>query len=167
MRENEDLQIRRLSPDDWADFRHIRLTALQTDPRVFSSTYAAAAARSEEEWRDYLAKEGIVVFGLYAADEMIGMTGVTVSAEDPAQGSLWGSFLRPAWRGRGLSGLFYKARIGWAREAGLSRLVVSHRAGNEASRRANRRHGFVHTHDTLRQWHDGAEEAESFYRLDL
>jgi RimJ/RimL family protein N-acetyltransferase len=159
-------QVRAFGPDEWARLREIRLRALAADPGVFSSTYERESAYGEEIWRERLAGGG--VFAVVDGAEVVGMTGIYVTREDPAAAGLWGSWLDPRWRGRGLSAAMYEARLAWARaRPELERVLVSHRASNEASARANRRHGFVFTHRAPRSWPDGAEEDEVCYELRL
>jgi RimJ/RimL family protein N-acetyltransferase len=154
-------------PDEWREYRAIRLEALLADPAVFSSSHAVEAPRPDEAWRQRLVDADGGVFAVRVDREVVGMTGIGRERADPEVGFLWGSWLRPAARGRGLSAAMYEARLRWARERGLRRVVVSHRAGNEASRRANQRHGFVLTHAADREWHDGVVEPELCYALDL
>jgi RimJ/RimL family protein N-acetyltransferase len=64
--------------------------------------------------------------------------------------------------------MFYDARLAWLRQhPRFTRVVVSHRRSNEASRRANQRHGFTFTHTEGRTWPDGAKEDELYYELHL
>jgi len=58
------------------------------------------------------------------------------------------------------------ARLAWIRSQGvLRRIIVSHRASNEVSRRAIERHGFLPTRSAPRTWPDGTVEDELFYEL--
>ena len=53
------------------------------------------------------------------------------------------SYIDSEYRGKGLSALLYQARINWARTLGFERITVGHREGNEASKAANQKFGFV------------------------
>jgi GNAT superfamily N-acetyltransferase len=115
-----------------------------------------------------LADPADLVFGLFDAGHLIGITAVFRSREDPSgETALLGmSFIAPEYRGRGLSRLLYKARLEWIRTKGLfKRVVVSHRASNGASRRAIERHGFLPTRCAARIWPDGITEDEIFYEM--
>lgn len=159
--------IRRLGVADLQDFKHIRLEALQQEPAVFSSNYAREAAFPDNTWEQRLLNPGAAFFGLYDGPELIGITGIIANDETGTEAVLIASYIRPGRRGHGLSGLLYQARIDWAKEQGFRRIVVSHRAGNEASRAANQRYGFLHTHAELMQWPDGQWADNIFYVLEL
>jgi RimJ/RimL family protein N-acetyltransferase len=78
----------------------------------------------------------------------------------------WRKRLEPDYRGRGLSKLMYEKRIEWARaHATVRRIVVSHRASNEASKHANQKHGFIFMRSHEKTWVDGVTEDEVYYEL--
>ena len=51
------MNIRPLLPSEWEMFRDLRLFALKTEPGMFETTFAQAAARTEHDWRALLAKK--------------------------------------------------------------------------------------------------------------
>ena len=102
--------------------------------------------------------------------EAVGLTGMVQDRRDETgqTGGLVMSYLQPPYRGRGLSRLLYQARLDWAiAQTNWTTLVVSCRAGNEASRRANQTFGFQLVSKEPIIWPDGAEADEWKYRLDL
>lgn len=157
------IRVRRLTVDDWRENRAIRLEALSESPGNFFTSLAEAEARSDDQWRGMLMSATLVVFGLFDGDDLAGITAIT-RGED-GTGTLAMSYIRPAWRGRGLSGEFYRVRLAWAREHGLTRLLVSHRADNEPSRRAMLAAGFRQVGSRPHVWPDGAEVADLQYEL--
>ncbi|MEO5859965.1 MAG: GNAT family N-acetyltransferase [Pyrinomonadaceae bacterium] len=163
-----EYSIRRLDEVDWSIFKDIRLKALATDPFVFGSTLAAESERTEEQWREFLRSRKYGVFVVFANDVPIGMTGIVVDRNDPNQRTalLWGSWLDPEIRGKGLSRMLYESRIEWARaHPTVRRVVVSHRASNLSSKFANQAFGFVPTQVTEKVWNDGIQEEEFHYEL--
>ncbi|MFN7113844.1 MAG: GNAT family N-acetyltransferase [Alphaproteobacteria bacterium] len=164
-----DITLRRLMPDEWPLLRDIRLRALAADPHVFGASFAQEKENTDAVWRERLESPDVAVFGVFdAAGDIAGMTGIAVAREDPGKtiAKMWGSWLRPDLRGRGLSVPIYQARIDWARaHPTIARIIVSHRASNAASMHANQKHGFVRTHAESHVWHDGVEEAHIFYEL--
>jgi RimJ/RimL family protein N-acetyltransferase len=81
---------------------------------------------------------------------------------------LWGSWLDPNFRGKGLSELMYQTRIDWAkRQPTVERIIVSHRASNFASKHAILKHGFVRTHSTEKIWSDGLTDDDVHYELKI
>jgi RimJ/RimL family protein N-acetyltransferase len=162
--------IRQLTENDWREFSQIRLKALQTDPLVFGSNYEKESQMTEAEWRSRLQAKDNAIFLIYENETPIGMTGVSVDRNDPTKKTalFWGSWLAPNFRGKGLSELVYQARIKWAKEQPtVEKIIVSHRASNLASKRANQKHGFVLTHKNEKVWTDGATEDEIFYELEI
>ncbi len=162
--------VRPLKPSEWRALRELRLFALQTEPGVFFSSYAREAALREDEWQTRMYGTDRQVFGAFDGDALVGITGVIPDRDDPsgATAMLVMSYLLPEYRGRGLSAQFYDARLEWLRERPqFTRVVVSHRRSNEASRRANRRYGFQLVETVSTTWPDGGVEDLLNYELPL
>jgi RimJ/RimL family protein N-acetyltransferase len=152
-------------------FRDFRLAALQAAPGVFSASYDEALAKTPDQWQSIIGgTEHHQVFGLFDGAQLIGITAVFESNEHPALDTaiFAMSFIVPPYRRRDLSRLLYEARLAWVRaQPRFARVLVSVRASNAASQRANRRYGFVAIRRAARLWPDGTTEDEVFYRLDL
>jgi len=164
------ITIRPLISTEWVEFRDFRLQALQAAPGVFHSSYELEVTNGPEQWQRTLTSPTSRVFGLFDEEHLVGITAVFPSSEDPSGRTaiLAMSFILPEYRERGLSRLLYKARLDWIRSQGVfKRIVVSHRASNEASRRAIERHGFLPTRSAPRTWPDGTVEDELFYELQI
>lgn len=164
------ITIEKLTERDWRVFSEIRLRALQNDPHVFGSNYEREARFSEIDWRSRLQAKDNAIFLLRDDETPIGITCVSIDRTDPTGKTalLWGSWLAPEARGKGLSKLMYQTRIEWAlRHPAVEKIVVSHRASNLASQRANQKHDFVFTHEIKKTWIDGATENEVFYELKI
>ena len=164
------ISIRRLTEKHWREFSQIRLKALLTDPQVFGSNYEKESQMSEMEWRSRLQATDNAIFLIYAGDTPVGITCVSVDRNDPTGKTalLWGSWLAPEFRGKGLSELMYQTRIDWAKnQPSVEKIIVSHRASNLASKYANQKHGFVFTRTHEKIWADGAVEDEVCYELHI
>jgi RimJ/RimL family protein N-acetyltransferase len=159
------MRTRRLTVDDWQANRTIRLEALAECPGNYFTSLAEAEARSDDQWRGMLMSATLVVFGLFDGDDLAGITAIIREHADTA--TLAMSYIRPAWRGQGYSALLCRARLDWARGLGVRRILVSHRASNQPSRRAIERHGFVRTGTRAHRWPDGAVEDDVSYELVL
>lgn len=161
--------IRPLAPVEWEAFRDIRLAALAESPGNFFATLADARDGPQERWLEMLESDDGVVFGLFDDARLVGLTAVyvdrAIAARDTA--GLGMTWVAPGWRGRGLSAMIYAARIAWARERGLRRIIVSHRASNEPSRRAMLAAGFREIARRPHRWPDGVEEDDVAYELAL
>ena len=165
-----NISIRQLTEEDWRLFSEIRLKALQSDPSAFGSNYAFESQFAEVDWRMRLRSEDSAIFMIFADETPIGITGVGVDRTDLTRKTaiFWGSWLDPEIRRRGISDLMYKTRIEWAKNRpGVERIIVAHRASNDASKYANRQHGFVFTHTHEITWSDGVTEDEVWYELKL
>lgn len=163
------MEIRRLTPADWRANRAIRLEALAECPGNYFTSLAEAEARSDDEWRAMLENPDLAIFGLFDGDQLAGLTAIYIDGDDPdgRTAGLAMSYIRPGYRGRGLTALLYRARLGWARERGCTRVIVSHRASNTPSRRAIERHGFTRTGSRSHVWPDGVAEEDIQYELML
>lgn len=163
-------QIRLLNENDWLAFSQIRLKALKTDPKVFGSNFERESKFPEDDWRERLRAEDNAIFLISDDEAPIGITAVSVDRNDRSGKTalLWGSWLAPEFRGKGLSNLMYQTRIDWAKSrSNVEKIIVSHRASNLASKRANQKYGFTETHTTEKIWTDDATENEIFYELKI
>ena len=163
-------EIRQLNEDDWRELSQIRLTALKNDPQVFGSNYEKESHLTESDWRGKLRSDDSAIFMIYDNETPIGMTGIAVDRADSTgkTAHLWGSWLAPEYRGKGISTIIYQARLEWAKNhPTIRRILVSHRASNAASKYANQKHGFKFTHAQEKTWIDGVAEDEFFYELHI
>jgi RimJ/RimL family protein N-acetyltransferase len=154
-------------PDHWSTFRAIRLEALRNEPRFFGAGYEEEVKETEAQWRKTLSHQIGAHWGLFHHGTCIGLTGIWPFRKQTDTLILRASYIAPEHRGKGLSALFYRARIEWARDHGIKHLVISHREGNEASRAANQKFGFRYTHSEEKLWPDGITEGHLFYELIL
>ncbi|MCB1024704.1 MAG: GNAT family N-acetyltransferase, partial [Acidobacteria bacterium] len=164
------ITIKQIDTNDWEIFRDVRLRALKTDPAVFGSNFERESAQTEDEWKEPLATVDCAIFIIFRDDSPIGMTAIAVKREDPTRKTaiLWGSWLEPDSRRKGISKLMYQARLDWAKKhPDIEKIVVSHRASNHSSKFANQKHGFKYTHSESKTWHDGITEDDVHYELKI
>jgi RimJ/RimL family protein N-acetyltransferase len=165
------MAIRPLAESEWASFRDLRLRALTTAPGVFAESYEHALGHDETYWRETVAGDDEhQVFGLFDGLKLVGITAVFTYREDPTgETALFAmSYIVPEYRGQGLAGLLYHARLDWVRaHAQFNRVIVSHRESNEASRRANQAFGFRFVRRERRTWPDRVDEDELHYELEV
>lgn len=161
--------MRRLRPDEWADFRRTRLAALAADPGAFVRTADEELARPVSHWSEMLESDDGAVFGLFDGSTLVGMTAVYIDRSIPARdtAALAMTWLHPDYRGNRLSHEIFERRIAWARGKPVARIAVSHREGNEPSRRAIVAHGFRPIGRVLQRWPDGVEVARIDYELPI
>lgn len=129
------ITIREIGPEDWQQFREIRLRALSEAPYAFGSTYAGWHNAAEARWRSRLTD---VAYNALAVDGDIAVGMVSGVDGDPVELiSLW---VAPDARGRGVGDLLVRAVLAYA-GARVTRLNVY--PTNAAAIELYRRHGFT------------------------
>jgi ribosomal protein S18 acetylase RimI-like enzyme len=126
-------ELRRLGPDDWEEFRDIRLRALADSPDAFGSTLEREQAFTEADWRTRLTGPVYIV-----ADP----TPVAVGGlfDNEGVGQIWGMWTDPAHRGQG-----HARRILDAVTPLLPRIQLHVNITNGGARTTYERYGFVGT----------------------
>lgn len=107
----ETVDIRRIGAEQVADYRAIRLTALQLDPDAFGSTYEVEAARPLTWFED--ATRNLAIFGAYVDERIVGMIGFGrhAGAKIQHKGFLWGMFVHPSQRRHGAGAALLRVAI--------------------------------------------------------
>ncbi|SAL42186.1 N-acetyltransferase GCN5 [Caballeronia peredens] len=96
--------LRRLTSEDADCFRDVRLEGLQRYPASFGASYDDECDRPLEWFRARILEHAI--FGGFTRDGMLsGVAGLLVppGAKMKHKGILWGMYVRPSARGRGLA----------------------------------------------------------------
>ncbi|MBL1420009.1 MAG: GNAT family N-acetyltransferase [Alphaproteobacteria bacterium] len=95
------LDVRKLTIADLAEFKRLRLDALQTNPESFGSHYAREAAFDDEEFANRLrVDDDNFIWGGFEGGLLVAMAGFYVVEN---VGNIWGVFTAPDHRGRGIS----------------------------------------------------------------
>ncbi|HEY9563268.1 MAG TPA: GNAT family N-acetyltransferase [Nocardioides sp.] len=132
------IEVRRLSADDWRDWRNLRLRSLVDSPDAFGSTSVREEAFTEETWRQRAEDSTIAyVDGVPAA--MGGSFDI-----DQQRTQIVAMWTDPAFRQRGLARLVLEDIVARARERGR-RVMLDVTRGNDAARATYERFGFVAT----------------------
>ena len=167
---NEDISTKQWCKSDWQIFKSIRLEALRKNAAAFGASYDAENSQDDKFWQDRLSNpDNGTIFGLYDRDDVIGLTGIYRDWNGrEGVAVLCMSYLRQEYRGRVLSDLLYKARIDWAKAQGDIRILeVAHREGNDASRGANQRWGFILTEVKNQVYGNGENAKDYVYQLKI
>ena len=130
-----------LSPDDWRQWRELRLHALAQAPEAFGSTLAEWQGDGDTElrWRKRLEWAPFNVIALLD-NQPAGMASGIREGDDIEVISMW---VEPFARGRGTAEALIEAVASWAREQGAERLVLMVVETNGRARASYRRAGFV------------------------
>ena len=122
--------IRTIQGDEVATFRTLRLEALRDNPTAFGADYQQDINRpdsfGEVRVHNGQGDGDVVIYVAEDAGELVGMAGV-YRPDNPKvrySGTLWGVYVRPAWRGRGLGRQVSQACVEWARAKGLDILKL-------------------------------------------
>jgi ribosomal protein S18 acetylase RimI-like enzyme len=133
------VDIRRLGSGDDALLRDVRLRALEDAPYAFSSWHAREAALGDAFWTARVAESEIArtgaIFAALDGGRSVGMAGGFLPDDEHADAVLWGMWVDPSARRRGIGRELLDAVASWAREAGAQRLRLA-LAQDEASRPA-------------------------------
>lgn len=131
---------------DAAQFRALRLFALQESPVAFSADYQTNSNQPMGYWEGRLEKDesGTIFFAEYD-QRLIGMTGIRngQSPKTKHGAGIWGVYLRPEWRGLHIAEALIDSCIHWAktREVHIVKLAVV--TTNSSAIRCYERCGFT------------------------
>ena len=134
------MRVEVAGPDDWAQWRDLRLQALRDTPIGFVETVETALAKDEAAWRrrmtevplSLLAREG---------DQPFGMTSGFVLDNRPFLGAV---YVAPSARGAGLLARLVEPVVTWARPL-ADRLWLEVHEDNPRAIAAYVRLGFIAT----------------------
>ena len=144
-------QVLKIEERHLADLWRLRLRALQEHPEAFGQPYDEAAAIPDAEAIERFRKGSIAghnaVFGAFTPDgALVGMTGI-VREQRPRNAhrmTIWGVYVAPEARGRGLGGAMLGAAIAHARGTpGVLQVHLTVVRANVIAARSYERAGFV------------------------
>ena len=148
-------EIRLLTPADAAVFREIRLDGLRQNPHAFLATFEHENAMPISRFEERTLTSS--VFGAFVDGELLGVAGYRRQdgAKESHKAILWGMYVQPKGRNRGLGQDLIEAIVAHAsRSIEQLKLVVT--AGNEPAHRLYRRLGFSeYGRETRALKHDG------------
>jgi GNAT superfamily N-acetyltransferase len=128
----------RIGPDDWREFREVRLASLSDAPGAFGARHADWADASEQRWRQRLVD---VPFTVVARSDA-GPVGVVCGAEPGPDVELISMWVAPGHRGTGLAARLIEQVVAWATECGRQTALMV-RDYNLGAMRTYARAGFI------------------------
>ncbi len=134
------LEVRLIGPDDWAEWRALRLAALAEAPDAFGSRLADWQDAPQQRWRDRLTA---VPCNVVAAldGQPVGMASGWLPDEGPAE--LLSMWVAPEARGHGVGDALVDAVVAWCTRHRPGALTLNVREANPAAIALYARHGFV------------------------
>ncbi|MFI5932565.1 GNAT family N-acetyltransferase [Actinoplanes sp. NPDC051494] len=143
------MTVHRVTPEDAARMRALRLEMLADSPLAFLETLAQAAARPHADYRRRIVQasrgDQLAQFVADPGGRLVGHAGGTVLPEWPGATVVFAVYITPAFRGRGVLGALVDAVAEWSLAIGRSELVLEVVVGNDRAVRAYERLGFEDT----------------------
>jgi GNAT superfamily N-acetyltransferase len=118
------VQVRRVKPGEWAELRQLRLRALADSPHAFGSNLARELAYPETTWQAWAARPIFVAVIETPPTRMVGMAGVAGPEAGEPWARLWGMWVAPEVRRRGVGSQLVEATLAWARQQGLEEVLL-------------------------------------------
>jgi ribosomal protein S18 acetylase RimI-like enzyme len=129
---SDPISIRRISADDWQEWRRVRHEALSDAPQAFGSSLASWTGEgdTEERWRNRLREVPMNVLASIDGSD-VGMCSLT--AVENGEAELIAMWVAPGARGRGVGKALVAAVVDEARAAGSARVLLDVVAENESA----------------------------------
>lgn len=148
MAERQAVALSRLTAENWQTYRAIRLAMLEESPSAFGSTHAEATSFDERLWRQRLA-DNVVILALVGRSAVGSVMYSEFGMIDLGDCALYGMWVDPGFRGKGVGRALVDAVVAQARAAGKRRVVLHVVTGNDSASHLYERAGFVPTGHTV------------------
>jgi GNAT superfamily N-acetyltransferase len=134
-------EIVRATPRHTADLRAIRLEALENHPTAFS---ADIERDRQTDWAARLQNTQGAIFIAYEGSHPAGMTGIQPGSSSKTRHSafIWGVYVRPASRRKGIAKALLEAALEWGKGHGIVIVRLGVVSGNQAALDLYTRMGF-------------------------
>jgi RimJ/RimL family protein N-acetyltransferase len=135
------LSTRRLTPDDWREWREIRLEALKKNPEAFTSSYEEEAGKPDDFFK--LRLEDSYVVGAFDKTMLVGVMGFSTfpQLKKKHRGFFWGVYVQDAYRKHGAGQSLITQALAYAQgKAALIECGVL--IANAAAKKLYERNGF-------------------------
>jgi len=120
-----EYRVHRARATDWREVREIRLRSLADAPDAFSTTLAEDQSRSDAEWRSRVDDAGAAHFLARAPQSVcVGLAVGSAFTDYTDTAGLFGMWVAPEARERGVGTALVQAVIAWARNENYKRIVL-------------------------------------------
>jgi ribosomal protein S18 acetylase RimI-like enzyme len=117
-----EITVRPLGEEDWQDYRAVRLEALRESPDAFAATVEEEESFDESQWRERMKRSARLVAESNGAPVGVVSIGKASSEEDALAGELFGLWVKPELRGKGVATRLVNNGAALARNRGQSHL---------------------------------------------
>lgn len=140
----EEITIRPAVVKDASALRDLRLEALQNHPEAFGSDHETESQRGVSETEERLRDDMGATFVAEANSHLAGMAGIGRYRHKKTRhnATIWGVYIRPEWRGRGILDRLMEACSGWAAKRNVEMLKLAVVSTNVAAINGYLRAGF-------------------------
>ncbi len=100
------MEVRKLSKEDWALYKSLRLLSLQETPQLFVSSVEDELSLTDEQWMSRVTPSDIIyIAGAFIGSKLIAVAGFQREYQFNRRhkSNLWGIFVDYSYRGRGLA----------------------------------------------------------------
>jgi len=139
------VDIRSVRPEEWREFRALRLRALADAPDAFGSTLAREAAEPEDSWRRRWLDPLAVTLVADQNGHLVGMAFGRPTRDYPGIAGLFGMWVEPIARRHGIGGALVGRVADWARSMGYQQMELGVTTTNEPAVAFYEKLGFVDT----------------------
>ena len=148
----DDVRIRLATRGEWERLRDLRLRSLSDAPDAFSSTLDFERRHGQAAWVGWIEGWEGGRNALFVAERGADWIGMAVGsrAGDEADAHLYGMWVDPAWRGRGIGARLVDWVLGWAGSWGARSVILAVTETNAGAAAFYERLGFADTGDRHR-----------------
>jgi len=131
--------VRRLTRDEWREYRDLRTRALADPPSAFTTTLAQAQARADADWSRQVARgaDSGAEIALVAEirSHLVGLAWSGIDTSNPDRVWLTQMWVEPSFRARGTGRRLLVAAIRWAASVNARFMVLSVTCGDTPATR--------------------------------
>lgn len=145
------IRLERISPENVAVFKAIRLRALEDSPKAFGSTYARESQLTDEEWLQRCRRwvtEGSIGYIALDGESPCGLVACYTEEQDPHSAHVISMWFDPRYRRAGVGTVLIEALKTWGSSRGLGQLRLMVTSVNTGAARFYERLGFSMTGKT-------------------
>lgn len=98
------MEISKLTPGEWEQYKQLRLEALKEDGTAFGESYAESSQRSDEEWQRRLTNPKNHIMVARDGDRLFAMAGACQEEGEKVRhiAYAWGVYVNKDYRGKGV-----------------------------------------------------------------